>query len=110
MTNEVKPVEAVGDSPIARIINRLRYYTGQEERSYIIESQPEELTPGIPVDTVELFLDPATIQEVPDAYYLKFLVESPNDQVIVQVLDVDTDEIVRQIPLTGLRGALRDLA
>ncbi|MDI3340318.1 MAG: flagellar protein FlaG [Sphaerobacter sp.] len=109
MANSVSPVEAIGDSPTRSVASD----------SYPV--RPAQMTHGarsghrpgrgdaLPRDVVELSADGQALSALPPTVYLRFLRDARTNQIVVQVVDSATDEVIRQVPPRDLRAVLRRL-
>jgi uncharacterized FlaG/YvyC family protein len=67
------------------------------------------LRAGAPADVVELSLDADAVRQLPANLHLKFLVDPEDSKIVIQVIDSNTDQVVRTVPSDKLRDALRQL-
>ena len=60
-------------------------------------------------DKVELQLEPEAIRRLQPNTHLKFLVSDDSNRVIVQIIQSDTNEVLREVPPKSLSEALAAL-
>lgn len=60
-------------------------------------------------DKVELQLEPDAVRQLRPNTHLKFLVSDDSNRVIVQIIQSDTNEVLREVPPKSLSEALAAL-
>lgn len=74
------------------------------------ESDIEGKRDFIPAHRVDLSLDPQLIRKIPRDVYLRYYVRSGIGNWVVQIIDRETQEVIREIPPGGLKEFLQELA
>ncbi len=64
----------------------------------------------IPAHRVDLSLDPQLVRKLPRDVYLRYYVRPGIGNWVVQVIDRETQEVIREIPPGGLKEFLRQLS
>jgi len=64
----------------------------------------------IPAHRVDLSLDPQLVRKIPRDVYLRYYVRPGIGNWVVQVIDRETQEVIREIPPGGLKEFLQQLA
>jgi len=90
----VRPVEASGSA------------TGAGSRSPTAEGKRDV----IPAHRVDLSLDPQLERKIPRDVYLRYYVRPGIGNWVVQLIDRETQEVIREIPPGGLKELLQELA
>lgn len=110
MADQIQAITAIGKLPGAKPVEPAPPLLGRVQApAPDTGARQPSMREGAPVDVVELSMDPETVRQLPPSLYLKFLVDQKDGQVIVQVMDSATDEIVRVVPSNKLQEALRGL-
>ena len=90
----VKPVEASGST------------TGTADRGPAAEGKRD----AIPAHRVDLSLDPQLVRKMPRDVYLRYYVRPGIGNWVIQLIDRETQEVIREIPPGGLKEFLQELA
>ena len=90
----VKPVEA--NAPSSGTANRGAESAGKRD--------------FIPAHRVDLSLDPQLVRKIPRDVYLRYYVRPGIGNWVVQLIDRETQEVIREIPPGGLKEFLQQLA
>lgn len=64
----------------------------------------------IPAHRVDLSLDPQLVRKIPRDVYLRYYVRPGIGNWVVQLIDRETQEVIREIPPGGLKELLQELA
>uniref|UniRef100_A0A7C5RTD2 Flagellar protein FlaG n=1 Tax=Thermomicrobium roseum TaxID=500 RepID=A0A7C5RTD2_THERO len=70
----------------------------------------EEKRDLIPAHRVDLSLDPQLVRKIPRDVYLRYYVRPGIGNWVVQLIDRETQEVIREIPPGGLKELLQELA
>lgn len=60
-------------------------------------------------DKVELQIEPAAVRQLRPNTHLKFLVNDDSSRIVVQIIQSDTNEVLREVPPKSLSEALAAL-
>ncbi len=100
---------ATNASPVNLVQEARKAHTprtlGQQAQA---EAQAQE-SPFNVEDKVELKLEPEAIRQLQPNTHLKFLVNDGSDRVVVQIIQSDTNEVLREVPPKSLSDALAAL-
>jgi len=64
----------------------------------------------VPAHRVDLSLDPQLLRKIPRDVYLRYYVRPGIGNWVVQLIDRETQEVIREIPPGGLKEFLQQLA
>jgi hypothetical protein len=111
MSEQIRAVGAIGGVTGSNAVDWYNQYQPYARATGQTEAAPQRsgMREGAPADVVELSMEPETIRELPASMYLKFLVDKADGRIIIQVIDAQTDEIVRVVPPAKLQETLRGL-
>lgn len=112
MANPISPVDAIGDSTTRRVTSypyQGYVHYGNATPEVPAERPAPELRPGAPADVVELSADGQTLSILPPHISLRFLINEETKEIVIQVVDNTTDEVIRQVPPVELYDTLMKL-
>lgn len=78
----------------------------QREPGPETQNRPAPLTVE---DKLELQLEPAAIRQLQPNTHLKFVVNDETNRVIVQIIESETNQVLREVPPKSLSDALANL-
>lgn len=102
-TTNASPVHPVQQAPQTRHAEARRAQNQQAN---------EDLNQGGPFnveDKVELQIEPEAVRQLQPNTHLKFVVSDDTDRIIVQIIQSDTNEVLREVPPKSLSEALATL-
>ncbi len=103
--NEPGPVEEAAPlQPVKPVEPNAPSHTGSREH------QVGGKRDVIPAHRVDLSLDPQLVRKIPRDVYLRYYVRPGIGNWVVQVIDRETQEVIREIPPGGLKEFLQQLA
>jgi hypothetical protein len=73
-------------------------------------AQGEERRDLLPAHRVDLSLDPQLVRKMPRDVYLRYYVRPGIGNWVIQLIDRETQEVIREIPPGGLKEFLQELA
>ncbi len=106
MAHSIARIEAIGEvrqDTVDRLASPLSHALAGDPD----QAGQRELHSGVPADLVDLSIDARFLQRLASSQHLRFLVDDENSQVIVQIVDSVSNEVIRQIPMDELRRHLQ---
>lgn len=110
MPDQIAAIAAIGEASSSRGIDQRQAPLRAPDPPPGSDARRGGLRAGAPVDVVELSISPDVVRQLPPEMHLKFLVDPRDNRVVIQVIDNQTDEVIRVVPPSKLRDALRQLA
>ncbi|MFN3337439.1 MAG: flagellar protein FlaG [Thermomicrobium sp.] len=104
--NEPGPVEEVSSLPPIKPVEA----SSRPSRAASRGPDAEGKRDLIPAHRVDLSLDPQLVRKIPRDVYLRYYVRPGIGNWVVQLIDRETQEVIREIPPGGLKELLQELA
>ncbi|MCS7050477.1 MAG: flagellar protein FlaG [Thermomicrobium sp.] len=104
--NEPGPIEEVSSlQPVKPVDASATAHAGNTRSPHA-----EQKRDAIPAHRVDLSLDPQLVRKMPRDVYLRYYVRPGIGNWVVQLIDRETQEVIREIPPGGLKEFLQQLA
>jgi flagellar protein FlaG len=94
-------------SPVGNV-HDARFTPPQQQREAEAATEPQT-KPLTVEDKVELQIEPEAIRQLQPNTHLKFVVSEDSARVIVQIIQSDTNQVLREVPPKSLSDALAAL-
>ncbi len=104
--SEPGPVEDLGSLQPVKPVEAGRATPGTGSQTPTAEGKRDV----IPAHRVDLSLDPQLLRKIPRDVYLRYYVRPGIGNWVVQLIDRETQEVIREIPPGGLKELLQELA
>lgn len=108
MVNFPQRVEQTTNASPARKVQELPFPPSRHQREPGPEI-PNRTAPLTVEDKLELQLEPAAIRQLQPNTHLKFVVQDDTNRVIVQIIESETNQVLREVPPKSLSDALAAL-
>jgi flagellar protein FlaG len=99
--------QATNASPV-RLVQETQFTTAQHRSDSGVRPE-HQLAPLTVEDKVDLQLEPEAIRQLQPHTHLKFVVNDETNRVIVQIIESETNQVLRQVPPKSLSEALAAL-
>ena len=108
MAESIQNLERATHASTVHLAHQTQQAEARQTRKQKTEAQAQEL-PFQVEDKVELQLEPDAIRQLHPNTHLKFVTSEDSSRVIVQIIQSDTNEVLREVPPKSLSDALAAL-
>lgn len=110
MADAIQNLERTANASPVHPVQETQRLEASNPRGQQTEAQiQDQESPFNVEDKVELQLEPEAIRQLKPNTHLKFLVSDDSNRVIVQIIQSDTNEVLREVPPKSLSDALAAL-